>query len=366
MLPGPFDHRRYVPVILTRQGERLALRELSQPIKAAITPLFVVHPIDLDAETRVPKRTVEVHLSKLAGQLANDWGTRPAFVDLRYIDTARAMSDGSHAVAKLVQTAMDRGLPLAPVLSGAHSAAYRAAAVDAANVFGTAVGIRLGPTEWPNLGTPLGDGHLQGLLAETGRPMQEVHLILDLEDQVMSAAAMSAAALRPALRALPHAEDWASLTVAGSGMPTGTTEVGRDGSKELPRTEWALWRLLNDTDYRQPAFGDYCVQHPDPLSDFDPRYMDSSAQLRYTIAASWFVVRGRGMKTAGARQIHSLAQQVVAHREYAGPNFSWGDAWLRDCAEESGGPGSQGVWRKVTTNHHLTYVTTQLANLLGP
>ena len=39
--------------------------------------------------------------------------------------------------------------------------------------------IRLGPSEWPNLGTPLGDGNLMSLLADTGRSPGDVHVVVD-------------------------------------------------------------------------------------------------------------------------------------------------------------------------------------------
>lgn len=366
-VPPPFDHRRYVPVILTRQGERLALRELDRDVRAGMTPLFVIHPIDVNPDTGLPRRSVEDHLGKLAPMLVRDWGLGGAFVDLRHVDVSQPMTDGSEATMWFLRHCRDRGLTLAPSISGvAHTPGQRAAAVAAANAFGTSMLIRLGPNEWPNLGTPLGDGHLMSLLGETGRSASELHLMLDLEDQVSQNPAITATAIRQALRALPNALDWASVIVAGTAMPSGTASVGRDGAADLPRSEWLLWRSLTDPDYRRPSFGDYCVQHPDPLSDFDPRFMDSSAQLRYTINASWYVVRGRGVKIAGNTQIHSLAQQVVAHAQYSGPGFSWGDNWLNECASGSCSPGNQGVWRKVTTNHHLTYVARQVSTPGGP
>ncbi len=362
----PFDHRMYVPVLLTRQGERLAMRELAGNARSGATPLFVVHPVATEPGTGEPKKTVEEHVDKVARQLAGDWGITPAFVDLRHVDTAAPLSNGSHPLVRFVSISRDRGLPLTPVVSGAHDDAYRAAARTAASLVDTAVAIRLGPAEWPEIGTPLGDGHLLRLLADTGQGPEHTHLILDLEDQVSTTVAVTAAALRPALRALPHAYAWASVTVAGTGMPTGTAEVGRDGAAKIPRSEWALWRSLDGAGYRRPSFGDYVVQHPDPLTDFDPRFMDSSAQLRYTISGSWFVVRGRGVRGTGLEQIHQLAAQVVDHPEYAGPDFSWGDQWLWNCARQSCAPGNQGRWRQVTTNHHLTYVVRQLAILHGP
>lgn len=367
LVPAPFGSNRYAPAILTRQGERLAMRELPEPVKAAITPLFVVHPIDLQPGTTEPVRSVSAHLEKLARQLRQDWGSSPAFVDLRFIDTSKPLEDGRHPLLSFVVRCRESDLPLAPVISGAQAPSYRRAAVEGASAAGTTIALRLSPDEWANTGTPLGDGHLQGLLAETGREPEAVHLILDVEE-IGTSSALVAAAVRPALRSLPHANQWASLTVLGTGMPVGTQEVGRDSEMHLPRREWALWRALDGADHRRSSFGDYVVQNPDPISNFDPRFMDSSAQLRYTTSNSWFVVRGRGMKAddGGAEQIRTLAEKIVSDPiVYSGRDFSWGDRWLWDCVHNAGAPGGQGVWRKVTTNHHLTFVVGQLASPHG-
>lgn len=365
-IPAPFDHRRYVPILLTRQGERHALRVLRPQVRTALHPLFVVHPVAKDPRTGIAKASVEAHLDKLAQQLAKDWGTQPAFVDLRWIDTSRPMSDGSHAIERFLSLANSFGLKLAPAISTTHPASYRQSAIAAANSAGTTLCLRLAPTEWNDLGSPVGSGRLEGLLNETGRPAADIHVILDLEDQITVTTAIVLAAVRSALQNIPHAHDWASLTVAATGMPVGTQDVGRNGAAELPRLEWELWQLLNGSDYRRPSFGDYAVQHPDPRSEFNPLYMDSSAQLRYTISQDWFVARGSGVRRTGNDQIRNLANQVMAHPEFSGAGFSWGDDWISDCASGTCPSGSQVVWRKVTTNHHLTYVVNQLASLVGP
>ena len=72
LVPPPFGSDRYVPAILTRQGERLAMRELYDETRRGMTPLFVVHPIDNKPGTDVPVRSVTSHLSRLAPQLARD------------------------------------------------------------------------------------------------------------------------------------------------------------------------------------------------------------------------------------------------------------------------------------------------------
>lgn len=364
-VPLPFDRARYVPALLTRQGERLALRELDDATREAMTPIFNAHPIGVAPGTDTPVRSVAEHLDRLAHALLRDWGRYPAFADLRFVDTSGPEIDGLHPLTSFVLRCASGGLPLAPVIAGVHTASYRAAAVDAASRAGTSMAIRLGPTEWPNLGTAIGDGHVMGLLAETTLRPEEVHLIIDVE-HISGATEVVAAALRPAIRSLPQLNRWASLTVIGTGMPPNTQAVGAGNAIHLPRLEWTLWRSLSDRNQRRPSFGDYGVQHPDPISDFDPRFMDSAAQLRYTTGHSWYVVRGRALKRYGREQIHELAGRIVQEPDvFSGADFSWGDRWLARCADRREGPGNQGVWRKVTSNHHLRLVVDQLANHPG-
>ncbi|MDP9410361.1 MAG: beta family protein [Actinomycetota bacterium] len=367
MLPAGFDHGHYVPIILTRQGERLALRTLDGAIKAQCTPLFVLHPVPRDLGTGGPQYSVDEHVRKVPSQLVRDWGTRAAFIDLRHIDPEARMSDGSHPVEWLVSASADAGLTLAPAVSAGRDDAYREAAFDVAQQVGTSVCFRLPPSEWSDLGTTTGAGRLLALLHESGLPPDVIHVILDMEGDVSATAGVSAAALRDALTNLPLAAQWPSVMVAGTSMPAVTSEVGADNAVELARVEWRVWRLLVDEGdlHRLPAFGDYCVQHPDPMSDFDPRYMQSAAQLRYTIPQSWYVARGRGVRDYGHEQVRDLANQILDHPQYAGRDFSWGDTWLAECADGSCSAGNQMVWRKVTTNHHITFLVRQISTLVG-
>lgn len=364
--PAPFDHGHYVPIILTRQGERLALRVLDPRVKDQCTPLFVMHPVPKNLDTGGPQSTVDEHVRKAPAQLVRDWGTRPAMIDLRHLPADERMADGEHPLAWLVEACAAAGLLLAPVVSATRDSAYRQAAFLIAQAIGTGLCFRLPPSEWTDLSTPSGAGRLLALVSETGLPPEAIHLVLDVEGDVNAAPSITATALRDALKALPDATRWRSVTVAGTGMPTGTAEVGADQVANLPRLEWQVWRLLTSSpDHRLPSFGDYCVQHPDPMSDFDPRFMQSAAQLRYTIPQHWFVARGRGMRVGGTEQVRELAAQVIAHPQYSGRQFSWGDEWLADCAARACSAGNQMVWRKAATSHHITYVVRQIANLLG-
>ena len=92
--------------------------------------------------------------------------------------------------------------------------------------------------------------------------------------------------------------------------------------------------------------------------------MDTSAQLRYTTATAWFVARGAGLKRHGRSQIHTLAAQVTAHKQFSGRGTSWGTTGSRTALTASGRRRS-GRWRQAKTNHHLTFVVRQIATLVG-
>ncbi len=51
------NRHQYVPVLLTRRGERIALRGTDPRIKARITPLFVVAPVAWDYDSEQPAKS---------------------------------------------------------------------------------------------------------------------------------------------------------------------------------------------------------------------------------------------------------------------------------------------------------------------
>src|SRR5450432_3942966 len=124
------DHHHYVPILLTKRGERSALGLLGADDKAQMTPLFVVAPVDWNFDTAGPAKTVDAHLRSLGKDLMTCWGTERAFVDLQFIDTAALMADGSHPLAWLTEQANQEGAQLIPTVSVGRNAAYIEAATE--------------------------------------------------------------------------------------------------------------------------------------------------------------------------------------------------------------------------------------------
>jgi T4 beta protein len=51
----------------------------------------------------------------------------------------------------------------------------------------------------------------------------------------------------------------------------------------------------------------------------------------------------------------------VERPEFAGGDYSWGDAQILDCASGTQEPGSNNAWRGAGSSHHLRLVTEQLS-----
>src|SRR5258708_7679806 len=136
--------------------------------------------------------------------------------------------------------------------------------------------------------------------------------------------------------------------------------------RPCPVVNGELWKTLQRRPGLLPRagmiFGDYAIAHP-VTKELDPRTMQMSASIRYTTQNNWLVLKGRNVRQYGFDQYFDLSRALVERIEYSGRDFSWGDKYIADCATGMEGPGNATTWRKVGTNHHLTLVTREIANL---
>jgi hypothetical protein len=121
---------------------------------------------------------------------------------------------------------------------------------------------------------------------------------------------------------------------------------------------------------RLPTFSDCGIQHPTGVEGFDPRIMQASATVRYTLTEDWLLIKGEGTRTnPPSRQFPGLAYQLVyrgLRRYYTGPNHCVGCQLIRDAADGAPSLGSPEVWRRLGTIHHITMVMDCLSSLTWP
>src|ERR1051325_5130701 len=360
-----FDHTHYVPILKGKEGEYQALHELTPAIKNRLTPLIEPVPIPYDYANEVPAKTVDEHLANFVSKIALNWGLDPIFFDLDWIPPSETMADGRHPVKFIFDGARTAGLQAIPVTGLNRDTLYQDAVKDAIDSDHRGVCIRLESDDLDDM-TSLG-AQLDALVAFFGITNNDVDLLVDFSSIDPQSAGPMQIAANSIIATLPSIMDWRTLTFAASAFPPDLSRLAPNSVTPLPRTEWTIWLWLAARRARLrrlPTFGDYAIANPG-WTEVDPRMMKMSAQIRYTIDTAWLVFKARNTKDFGFGQFKLICAALVGRPEYSGASFSWGDNAINDYANPSTGPGNATIWRKIGTNHHATFVVTQIASVPG-
>jgi hypothetical protein len=359
-----FDHKHYVPCLRAKMGEFVALRELTHTVKSSITPILEIPERDWDFENEEYKKTIDEHINRFPGLVADCWGTNEVFIDAPTISPQDSMASGAHPMDYIFSQLAAHNVAAIPVTGPYRDPAYQNAVRTIAGRDGRGVCIRIQPEDLQagNLAS-----ELQALIEGFGLSSGEIDLILDLDYinaapqlhmfQATAISFLTNNALVPAAR---------TLTLLSAAFPVNLGGFGI-GISSTPRTDWQLWGNIIATPNlpRLPSFGDYAIGNPD-TTQIDPRIMRMSASIRYTSNDEWYIFKGYAVNNAaqgGASQYHSLCQNIVGHSSWCGRHFSWGDQFIYDVANHNAGPGNGQSWRQAPTNHHLHFVVEQISNL---
>jgi hypothetical protein len=189
------------------------------------------------------------------------------------------------------------------------------------------------------------------------------HLFIDLQDIPENYVPPLSVALPPTISNVPNLNQWDTVTLAGTGYPR-VLDVPAASISMLRRTEWILWNNVRNQIsnlVKRLDFGDYAIQHPE-ISDFEP-WMKISPKIIYAIQSDWIACKGRTVRTHTWNQTFAMCQQLVQRPEFCGATYSAGDAYIAACAQQQVSCGNSKTWKQVGTNHHVTFVANQVANL---
>lgn len=299
-------------------------------------------------------------LQKVAADMAQFWGIRPLFVDLRLIDTALRIGGLIHPLSYLAEQARINSVWMVPVTGLNRGNAYQLAVAQAVAEDRRGACLRLFRSDLLN--PTLREGTLR-LLEQLGLESSHVDLLVDL--QCFSSNSPNATQVS---RLVPESRDWRTLTVASGAFSPDLTEFKTLGRHDLPRLDWAAWRREIDSGKsptRKAAFGDYGIYHPTYLP---PQFPNPSASIRYTSEDFWIIMKGQGILSEngpGARQWPANAQMLVGMTEFRGATYSAGDTYIFDKANHPRPTGSARTWLQAGFNHHLTFVVRQIASLFA-
>jgi hypothetical protein len=350
-------HQHYFPILKGKAGELAALEESSSTTRARMTPIVEIPAVEWDYVKTRWKATVVDHVAPVAQRLVDAWaGAGRLILDGGLLNPTDLIG-GEHPIAPVTRAARALGLTVVPVWSPSRSAAEQAASAAVAGEANSGVCVRLSGTDLGAVSTAA-PAALQALSVQP----EDVDLVLDFAAVSGTAAALEAQ-YRACLGTVPMASRWRTLVVAGSAFPVDLSGIKADHSAKLEQLEWDAWSAVasNPSGVPVPAFGDYGIANP-TFQTMDPRFMNRSAQIRYTTDDGFLVLKGRSVKAHGAKQQHALSALLIAMPEFHGGGFSAADAYIAACAVRTQNPGSAKTWRTVGMGQHFALMTSKLAS----
>jgi len=358
-----FDRKHYVPCLQWKQGEYQAVFGLSKTARSFMTPLIEVPEIGFDFETRSETKNIDEHLTPFAKRLCTKWGRAPCFVDVVRISPDKIMADGRHPVSFVFDSLRGLGCSAVPVTGIARDLRYQRAIKGALSKDARGLAVRLKIEEGAHTNAK---EKIDEFLAGIETRAESCDLILDLGAPNFVPVDGFAKMIEALIRRLPYLSRWRTFTLVGTSFPSTMAEI-KQSFEKIPRWEWILYKRLaanlSRGSIRVPAFGDYAINHPAPLS-LDMRLVKPSASIRYTTDDAWLIVKGPNVRDNRFDQYRGHCQKVINSGSYMGPSFSQGDKYIDACAA-GGKTGNLTTWRNVGTNHHVEKVVRDVSSLFG-
>lgn len=114
------------------------------------------------------------------------------------------------------------------------------------------------------------------------------------------------------------------------------------------------------------ALGDYTIQHG--VYYPPPERANFSASIRYASDDHWVIMRGESVfkdEGPGFDQWPANAQMLLDRPEFGDPEYSCGDSYIYEMAQQTERTGNASTWLGAGVNRHLTFVGRQVASFFG-
>ena len=344
------DH--YIPILKVKRGEKAALTLVAEPLRKRITPL-------LEIVQRTDK-SLNKHLETSFKGLSNAVQPYPrCFLDARELEP-----DGAAGARSVFRRAREEGIVFTPVTGVSRSVDVKPAKEFSTN--GLALRLTIADYESGRL-LPM----TEAFLSREDLSPRNIDLLVDLTSTTDLIADGIARLSTGILAHVPFLQKWRTLTLSACSFPKSMGVVEKNSYELAQREEWIAWR-----DYfhkqrkklaRLPTYSDCAIQHPTGVEGFDPRIMQVSASVRYTLAEQWLLIKGQStrFKSAGI-QFPLLAERLVADDlkvYFMGATHCMGCKSMKAASDGAPKLGSAEVWRRLGTIHHVSMVMYGLDSL---
>lgn len=327
----------YMPVLKWKQGEQGALKELPDEIKNKITPLIEITP--------------DFNEDKLDYTLKS-WENRKF-----YFDVMPECYEVDNDIYFRILERLDPNLVI-PVLSLQDDLKIIKTASKLSN---NGFALRITTNDIDNI-----ESSLECLL--TNFEGKNIALILDMKSITSETFKEKFTVLKSMISDIHNINNYRNVILSCSSFPKTLSSVEKYDVSFIDRLDWKFWLMcierLNEKNGIKLVYSDYCIDNPKYV-DYIPG-MSPSFSIRYTCKDYFLVLKGDTVKKGGldGENISKLCKKLISLEDFCGAEYSWGDNYIAVRAtEDADSYGNLTTWRKVGTNHHITFVIDQISNL---
>lgn len=355
--PATITHP-YVPILLAKRGERVALEQIAGPTMDALTPLVRVVPPELRRRDEDDPPPAEI------ARLATTMGERVVYLDAVGSPrrSARIAPLGVSYMRRIYESAIASSLAFAPVYPFRRPDLAEIVRTCASDPIGAAVLVsRDSAITW---GADRLDLELRDEVRSLGIDPGRLDVIVDLG--YIPAGADDVPTTSWFVRQVVAAAPWRSIVLSGTSVPDSVAEeVPDDSLNGIERRERALFDAVQSVIGIRLRFGDYTVQHPVPPTPAAVPKMRAS--IRYTAGDFMYVSRGGRPLGELARddipaEYREIASRLRSHPPFVGSECCWGDEFVEELSDGRRVARGQHWMRAMATCHHLTVVAAERAN----
>lgn len=367
-----FDEYHYVPVLKWKRGEQIGLQNVEETLRSMITPLIEIPPIPWDYENDNVKYSIEEYIQTIPKTILKSWGEhKPFFFDISLLEQDKISRGDS--IIEWFFGQLCPAAQLIPVVSLNSTNEYLESIKLLLKKQNFGICLRIYKDDIDDAETF--KNNVTSLISYLGTTPKDVDLIIDFE--YISETPPLVTIITILNNYIFSHNEWRTISFISSSFPYDMSSIRRDSIETLNRLEWQLWETLlikykSGHIIRMPSFGDYGISNQES-AEIDPREMNISGHLRYTIEDEYMIVKGAAVRDVKGKngkilrkgrsfaQMRQLCAELIKKPEFYGEGFSTGDKYIVDCANEIVSTGNPETWRRVGTNHHLTLVARQLA-----
>ena len=359
----------YIPILQIKKGELDALSHLKSSTQKVIRPIFEL-PILTDDALRRSKKLREsnaplmMHINSKVESVTNISGEIAFYFDIRGWASNATVESGEHVISHFSRRLTDNEVAVNPVINYNYwdDPDYQKAITSLPVTPKSHFLVRLSGDALEDIDDREYFLHrFNEILSALPTDSSPVAVQIDFSD-VTHISPTEMQELTESVISTLSLYNLEFISLSGSSMPIFSSDMVKEENSAAIhlRREFNAWQALR-TAYpsEKIILGDYGINNA-TIGGFPNPH--ANGKIRYTISSQFFIARGHSkLKGDGFAQFHRLSAIIMDSKYFMGTAFSWADHRIKECRDMITGPGSLTSWIAHDTNHHIEFVTTEIA-----